>query len=230
MQPVSPINKRIMGTNMATKSFATYVSDSSQEYKYTIKLAIYEMTDCIMDCLEQSLQRYQLKSASVFRKTPIQESPLDFPNVKNTPVFMSDVILCYPASLDFLRNLVANSTGISLANISVYSENDPRQIETDLYLSRTAPDFRDGYQTQLGSDYPDQEKPQYGDTHNLGFLKSLEDVRKGRKINTVTNSLIPDQKTDHTDLPTGYDEFNDAKSTKTDTVGFFGRNRIKVTK
>jgi hypothetical protein len=68
------------------KSFTTYVAETKTEYKYVLKFAIHEMADDTVDKLEASLLKYDLKSASKFRKTPIQESPLDFPNIKNTPV------------------------------------------------------------------------------------------------------------------------------------------------
>lgn len=212
---------------MATKKFTDYISENKHEYKYTIKLAITDMQDHYMDCLETALQKYQLKSASAFRKTPIQESPLDFPNVKNMPVFMSDIVLGYPASLDFLRTFVGNVTGISTQQIAVYSENDPRQIETDLYLQRTSDQFKDQYQTALGNDYPATEKPPYGDQYNISFLKELETVRKNRECVTVENPLSPAQTIDHSTLPKGY---SDTKQPSAEDVGFFGRNKRVINK
>ena len=210
---------------MATKTFTNYVSETAHEYKYTLKLAVMEVTDCMMDCLETGLQKYQLKSASTFRKTPIQESPLDFPNAKNTHVFMCDIVMCYPASLDFLRTYVGNITGISTANIAVYSENDPRQIETDLFIERSSPEWAAKYKTALGNDYQETDKPAYGDSHNTNFLKELEAVRKARPQVTVNNPLSPAQTIDHSTLSPGYHGYNGAEMSKTDTLGFFGRNK-----
>jgi len=211
------------------KSFATYVAEVKTEYKYVLKFAVHEMTDVMIDQLEAGLAKYDLKSASSFRKTPIQESPLDFPNVKNTPVFICDLSLGYPGSLDFLRTYVCNCMGISPANLAVYSENDPRQIETDLYLDRNSEEYRKKYKTRLGSDYeetPDADKEAYGEKYNTSFLKELEAVRKEREVVTVENPLSPSQTIDHTTLPKGYDGFNDPKNLKKDDVGFFGRIKL----
>jgi hypothetical protein len=193
------------------------------------------MTDSMIDSLEASLKKYDLKKASSFRKTPIQESPLDFPNIKNTPVFICDLTLGYPGSLDFLRTYLCNSMGISPAQLAVYSENDPRQIETDLYLDRNSPEYKAKYKTRLGSDYeevPGAEAEAYGEKYNTGFLQELEKVRKERVLTTVNNPLSPNETTDHSTLPKGYDGFNDPKNLKTDAVGFFGRikkpNLMKV--
>jgi hypothetical protein len=208
---------------MAEKSFTSYVAETKTAYKYVLKFAVNEMTDAMVDSLETSLKKYDLKSASSFRKTPIQESPLDFPNVKNTPVFICDLVLGYPGSLDFLRTYVCNNLGISPGQLAVYSENDPRQIETDLYLDRNSPEFKAKYKTQLGSDYEGGEAVPYGEAYTTGFLKELEQVRKERPIVTVNNPLSPNASTDHSTLPKGYDGFNNPKNLKTADVGFFGR-------
>ncbi|HEY6436818.1 MAG TPA: hypothetical protein VIY47_09515 [Ignavibacteriaceae bacterium] len=217
------------------KTFVTYVAENKTEYKYVLKFAVNEMTDIMIDQLEAGLAKYDLKSASSFRKTPIQESPLDFPNVKNTPVFICDITLGYPGSLDFLRIYICNCVGISPAVLAVYSENDPRQIETDLYIDRNSEEYKKTYKTRLGSDYLAEENPDrplYGEKYNINFLKELEKVRKERETVTVENPLSPSAKTDHSTLPKGYDGFNDPKNLNKDDVGLFGRikkpNLLKV--
>lgn len=206
-------------------TFKQYVAEIKTEYKYILKFAVVEMNDYMIDQLETSLSKYDLKSASSFRKTPIQESPLDFPNSKNTPVFICDLILGYPGSLDFLRTYICNNLGISPQQLVVYSENDPRQIETDLYLDRNSPEYKEKYKTRLGSDYEEvlDDKQKYGEKYNTDFLKELEKVRMERKTVTVENPLSPAGTTDHSTLPKGYDEFNDPKNLKKDDMGLFGR-------
>lgn len=214
------------------KTFKNYVAENKEDYKYVLKFAVYEMTDAMIDCLEESLKKYNLKAASSFRKTPIQESPLDFPNVKNTPVFICNLSMDYPASLDFLKTYICNCMGISPALLVVYSENDPRQIETDLYIDRNSEEYKKKYIAKLGSDYETSEKPPYGETYNLGFLQALEKISKEREAMVVNNVLSPTDVTDHSTLPTDYDNFNDPKNLKTDDVGLFGRikkpNMVRV--
>lgn len=211
---------------MERKSFATYVAEVKTEFKYVLKFAVHEMTSEMIDQLESSLVKYGIKSASAFRKTPIQESPLDFPNVKNTPVFICDLTLEYPGSLDFLRTYICNSMAISPALLAVYSENDPRQIETDLYIDRNSPEFKKNYKTRLGSDHEGvegAEEEHYGEKYNTNFLKELEKVRKEREVVTIENPLMPGQEINHSTLTKDYDSFNDPKNLKKDDVGLFGR-------
>lgn len=209
------------------KSFATYIAESKTEYNYVLKFAVNDMTDMMIDQLEAALKKYELKTASAFRKTPIQESPLDFPNVKNTSVYICDITMLYPASLDFLRIYICNSLGISPANLAVYSENDPRQIETDLYVDRTSAEYKKKYITRLGSDYPEtSEKELYGETYNTDFLKELEKVSKEREKHVVENPLSPKETIDHSTLPKDYDEFNSPKNLKKDDLSLFGRIKL----
>jgi len=209
------------------KTFAGYVAEAKTEFKYVLKFAVSEMTDSMIDVLEAGLSRYDLKQASSFRKTPIQESPLDFPNVKNMPVFICDVTMGYPASLDFLRTYICNSMGISESCVAVYSENDPRQIETDLYIDRSSPEYKAKYKARLGSD-PEEtgDKNLYGETYNTKFLQELAKVQKEREVTVVDNPLSPAEKIDHSTLPKGYDGFNDPKNLKKDDVGLFGRIKL----
>ena len=214
------------------KSFTNYVAETKTDYNYVLKFAVHEMPDGTIDMLEACLKKYDLKAASAFRKTPIQESPLDFPNVKNTPVFICDLTLGYPGSLDFLRIYICNNLGISPSQLAVYSDNDPRQIETDLYLDRNSEEFKKKYKTRLGSDHEATEVPAYGEKYNTDFLKELAKVSKERVVTTVENPLSPKETTDHSTLPKGYDSFNDPKNLKKDDVGLFGRvkkpNLLKV--
>jgi len=216
------------------KSFSNYVAEFKTEYSYVLKFAVNEMTDSMVDSLEACLAKYDLTNASAFRKTPIQESPLDFPNIKNTAVYICDMTMKYPGSIDFLRIYICNSLGISPACLAVYSGNDPRQIETDLYVDRTSAEYKAKYKTRLGSDHEETESDleTVPATYNISFLKELEKVRKEQQVTTVENPLSPAETIDHSTLPKGYDGFNDPKNLKKDDVGLFGRvkktNLLKV--
>ena len=217
------------------KRFIQYVAETKTEYKYTLKFAIPEMTDYMVDCLEECLGKYQLRTASAFKTTPIQESPLDFPNVKNMPVQIAEITMGYPASLDFLRVTLGNALGISPQQIAVYSENDPRQIETDLFLERSSPDFKKNYVTKLGSleeenkegmPYTDAAKSEhYGEGYNTKFLQELAKVQKEREIKYELNALSQAEKIDHSNLPSGYNDYLNPKNSpkSPDNAGLFGR-------
>lgn len=183
-----------------------------------------EVSDHHLDALENALKKYELRSASSFRKTPIQECPMDFPNVKNVPVHSCDIVLGYPASLDFLKIYICNALNLSPALAAVYTKDDPRQIEMDLYAERTSAEYKEKYKTALGNEYEETgDKDMYGEKYNTEFLKELDRVAKERKIEAVLNPLSQVTPIDHTDLTKGYDEFNSEKNIARDELGFFGR-------
>jgi len=217
-----------------SRKFIEYFAEMKKEYKYTLKFAVPDMTDEMIDCIESSLAKYGLKSATAFKKTPIQENPLDFPNVQNMPVFIADIVLDYPSSHDFLRTYLGNSLGISPILIAIYcGANDPREIETDLFLKRSSPDFKKDYVTKLGTlehedemdeVYTDMYKDQhYGEKYNIEFLKELEKVRKERKLHTFNSPLSNDEKVDHSTLPKDYEKWNDENMFDKNAPGLFGR-------
>lgn len=211
------------------KSFVSYIAETKTEYKYVLKFAVQDMNGDMVDKLEECLGKYDLNKASSFRKTPIQSNPLDFPNVRNTPVFICDISMGYPASLDFLRTYICNSLGISSEFLAVYSENDPRQIETDLYVDRNSEEYKKSYKARLGSDYEETDKPAYGEAYNISFLQELEKVKKERKVTVVDNALSPAATNDA--VSKEYDSFNSAANLGKEDLGLFGRvKKDKLTK
>ena len=60
------------------KSFKSYLVESEQTYKFRIKMAEKLRVTKRMDALEAALEKYDMKSISKPKKTPIQEHPMDF--------------------------------------------------------------------------------------------------------------------------------------------------------
>lgn len=207
------------------KVFKEYYSESTKDYKFTLKLAVQDVDGYTLDCLEACLAKYELVSASAFKKTPIQESPLDFPNIKNSPVHICEIITTYPSTQEFLETYIATALGICKQSVVVYSENDPRGFETDLFLERSSPEFKENYDAALGEEgYPgdltnEEAKSLYGDGHNLSFLKSLNDARQKQDVTYAESALMPEQTIEKP--PEGYDDFN--KNADKEDFGIFGR-------
>lgn len=196
--------------------FKDFLAEAKKEYNYTLKLAVESVDDGMLDTLESALARYELISASAFKETPIQESPLDFANVRNSPVFISELKMNYPASRDFLKTFIGNALGLSEQLIVVYSENDPRGLETALHLERSAPEFAENYTPRLGDD----EYSEHGDAVNMSpedqrmdLLKELDTARDARVVDITAMPEI--DTSDHNDT------FND--DLPTESLGLFGR-------
>lgn len=185
---------------MTTMTFKSMLKEKeAKTYTYVLKLAIPSVDDKCIDCLTESLQKYNLVSADKFLSTPPQAVPLDFPNVKNMPVHRSKITLKYPASPDFLQTYLAKTLGIPMTFIVVQNEADPRLADAESYLERNMPEFKQKYVAALGSDYPVNNNVQgLQDVANQSVKDAIEN--KECLLQTVTNDLIPDQTIDHSGL------------------------------
>lgn len=178
-----------------------YLRESAKEYAYKIKFAVNDLTADQKDAMENALSKFDLRSVGTFKNSPIQQHPLDFPNVRNTKVFTAEFVLGYPVTVDELRMYLADKVSINQQEIAVYNAYDPRDVYTDEKIAITAGKDED-YKVKLGSEYEADEKPAYGKEYNDKFLKELEDERKERPVVEVENPLMQKTKVDNTSVAT----------------------------
>lgn len=165
---------------MAKSFIDYYLEESDKTYTYKIKLACDELDDTTLDNLERDLAKFDLLSMSAPTSTPYQSHPLDFPNVKNTKVFMVTVTVGYPASIEALRTLVAESTNKNISQVAVYTQNDPRNDASQM------PEV----QPVLGQDYVEEDATDY-------YLQAAADdavdrasQRKNKRETTVVHNAL----------------------------------------
>jgi hypothetical protein len=176
-----------------------YLVESAKEYKYRIKLAVNDLSSDQKGALEDALAKFDVRSVGPFKNTPIQQSPLDFPNVRNSQVYTTEVVLGYPVTVDELRVFLSDKVAINQQEIAVYNEYDPRDAYNDEAIAITAGRDEE-YVTKLGTEYEADEKPAYGKEYNDKFLKELDDVKKERPVVEVENPLMQATKVDNTSV------------------------------
>lgn len=173
-----------------------YLVESAKEYTYRIKFAVNDLTDDQKDSLESALAKFDLRSIGTWTDTPIQQSPLDFPNVRNSKVFKCEIVLGYPVTVDALRVYISDKVAINQQEIAIYNDYDPRDVYSDEAIAIRSGEKDPDYMTALGSEYPADEKPDYGKAYNEKFLKELDDLRKERNVVEVENPLSQKIKVD----------------------------------
>jgi len=199
------------------KSFLELLESNKKEYKFTVKLACADVDSSMLDRMEDCLGKYEMVSASKFKKSPTQKNPLDFPRVKNSEVHTSDVVTNYPCTSDLLLTQLSQALEMPLTNIVVYTENDPRAAydegdeETGEYVARH------------GTEYTKEEEVDAtgldGQSQADAALDAGIEARKDRRIDKVFNDLSHKE------------AFDDAKFEKAPREGenvksvFFGRNK-----
>lgn len=152
------------------KSFRSYLVESEQTYKFRIKMA-EKCDDETMDALETALQKYDIKSMSKPKKTPIQEHPMDFQTLQNAEVFIMDTELQYPVTAHQLYEYISQVVGVPASHLVVINQDNPEEIAREEALKEEGEE----YETLLGSDYKEEKQdPTFGDEYNENMLKSLE--------------------------------------------------------
>lgn len=173
------------------KSFLERVTDNQKEYKFTVKIACSDITDKMLDCLENCLAKYDLVSAGKFKKTPLLTHPIDFPRVKNSEVHVAEIVTKYPATRDMLEVELAEMLDLHRHRVVVYSVNDPRAISSILK------DPDEEYTAKVGTEISkDEEVDPTGwrsDDQRDNAIGNAYDEKQNRKVTTVHNDLSPEQ-------------------------------------
>ena len=131
--------------------------------------------DEVMDRLETCLEKYDMKSLTKPKKTPIQEHPMDFQTLSNAEVYIMDAELQYPVSANQLYEYISQSVGVPANQLVVINKDHPEEIAREEAIQEEG----DVYVTKLDdADYTDAKKHDvaevFGDEYNANMLKELE--------------------------------------------------------
>jgi hypothetical protein len=156
------------------KSFKDYLTESKKQYDFRIKIA-GDMTTENESNLKQGLDKYALTSFKKVGKTPIQQLPLDFPQVKNLEVNIYEVTLDYPTTQFELTEYISQHCGINRSHLAVKRPGEPSEEYQEPAAKREGallndPDYKEAGNPKF-EDY-------YGDKYNSGFVKELNELLK----------------------------------------------------
>ena len=158
--------------------FKQYLAESTKEYSYKIKVA-GDLSEDFGTKLESSLKKYDVKSLSKGKKTPIQEMPLDFPSLKNESVTIFELTTMYPASVFEMHSHISSYMRLQPNRLVVRKPNEPtEQYQADM-IAQTKSEFRSVLQDVEYKDAPKVKADEvYGDKANQSLLKELLKARK----------------------------------------------------
>ena len=160
--------------------FKQYLAESTKEYNYKIKVA-GDLSEDFGSKLETVLKKYEVKTLSKGKKTPIQEMPLDFPTLKNEAVTIFELTTMYPASVFELRTLVADSMRLHPNQIVVRKPGEPTEEYQEEMKAKAEKksEFKSMLQDVEYKDAPKVKADEiYGDRANQSLLKELLKARK----------------------------------------------------
>jgi|TARA_B110000977_G_scaffold48439_1_gene65822 hypothetical protein len=154
------------------RSFTTVLTESKKTYEFKIGVAGV-LPEGFIDRMETALQKYNVIKMGSPKKTPIQERPLDFPQLQNTEVTYYEAEVEYPTTPQVLQDYVGKCCGIDQSYIIVRNMNDPREDYQD--IKDTAP-----YEAMLTKEdmAGDSAQADVGENRVMSLLKELETARK----------------------------------------------------
>jgi len=170
------------------KNFADYLTESKKTYEFKIGIA-GDRPDGCEDMIETGLQKFGITKMSSGKKTPIQERPLDFPQLENTDVMYYEVELTYPTTVQVLQEYLGGVCSVPQSHIIVRNPNEPQE----LYQQE---DAKDEYTAKLTQEDMGGESAQEdaGGARVMNLLKELETARKERSNDYVGEAPTGDSK------------------------------------
>jgi hypothetical protein len=170
------------------KTFKEYLVENKKVYSFKVKVA-GDLPEGFQDDLKQSLEKYGIICLDKMT-TPVQESPLDFPEQTNKEVTIFDLVLEYPITAPEIGNFL-KEMNISEECFRVRGSGEPS--EYDHLISKTASEagaLLDDPHYKESSNA--KHKDYFGADFNKNFLKELAKLAKERNKELGTDKAKPD--------------------------------------
>lgn len=170
------------------KTFVEYLNESKKVYSFKIGVA-GELPESFADMLETVLQKYGITKMTAGKRTPIQERPLDFPQLENTNITYYEVDLTYPTTVQVLQEYIGHCCGVKQSHIIVRNPNEPQELyqqeTTDKeYIAKLTTEDMGGESAQKD----------VGSGRVMDLLKELETARKERSNNYIGDAPVGESK------------------------------------
>ena len=156
------------------KTLNEYLTESKKVYSFKIKIAC-DLPEGFEANFKAALEKYSVSRFEKTKTTPVQESPMDFPMVKNASVTMYEVDLFYPIISPEIVNMLTADLGCREEHVRVRGANEA-DIEYDASAKTIEKALLDT-PYEKGAKFKDY----FGDAYNKSFLKDLEKASKQRK-------------------------------------------------
>jgi len=170
-------------------TFKQYLAENKKVYQFKVKIA-GDIAKHQVEAMKIALSKYDCTSVSSPKRTPITETPLEFPNIKYSHVNIFDISCNYPGSPHEIAAAIAETLRLSSGNIIV--RTNAEQIEQDFAL---AGKNRIGTKAPSLLNNPNLEdvngQDLVGDKKAMSFLKELgKTSHKGTEYKGVNDQLL----------------------------------------
>ena len=170
------------------RSFAQLLTESKKTYEFKIGVA-GELPEGFQDQMETALQKFKLLGSSAGKKTPIQERPLDFPQLQNMEVTYFEIETEYPTTVQTLQEYIGQCCGISQSHLIVRNPNEPQELYQE--MKDDAP-----YEAMLTKEDMGGESAQddVGENRVMSLLEELEKAQKENEHSGAEGAPVGESK------------------------------------
>jgi hypothetical protein len=171
------------------KTFVEHLNESKKVYSFKIGVA-GELPENFENTMETALQKYSVIKMTTGKSTPIQERPLDFPQLKNMNVTYYEVDLTYPTTVQVLQEYIGQCCGVKQSHVIVRNPNEPQE------LYQQEPTVGEKGLALLQNEDMGGETAQdrVGTARVMDLLKELETARKERNNNYIGEAPVGESK------------------------------------
>jgi hypothetical protein len=159
------------------KTFREYLAESKKVYSFKVKVA-GEIPKNFEKDLKERLEKHKVITFEKMKTTPVQKTPLDFPELTNKEVTTFDVVLEYPVTAPEISTDIRDM-GVEESCYRVRGSGEPSEID-QLSLD----DEPSAEPVLNDSEYKDSDnvkhKDYFGNDFNKSFLKDLAKAAKER--------------------------------------------------
>jgi hypothetical protein len=164
-------------------TFIDYLVESVKTYEFKIKIA-GKLDGDFAKSIKEALSKYDCASVSKGKRLPIQESPLDFPALKNSEVTIFDVVCRYPATPQVITEFLADTLKINRGGIIVRTTQEDENFEANADAFAR---IGTSGEALLNKEYEAGTKQ----NEQLSFLKDLSKVsHRGEQYKGVNDELL----------------------------------------
>ena len=171
------------------KKFSEYLTESNKTYKFIVRIA-GDLPEQCDESLNTCLGRFQCVNVSKPKRTPIQETPMDFPTLRNTEVHTWEVEIKYPTTKQVMQEYIAQHCGVQNSHVNVRAEGDP--VEADHQEAAKNEPYESVLQTEdMGGE---SAQDAVGENRVMDLLKELETARKERDTDPTADTPTGESK------------------------------------
>lgn len=162
------------------KSFKDILTESKKTYKFIVRVA-GDLPEGFAERLETNLKKFDLVSIGSGKRTPIQERPLDFPQLQNIETHSFEAEVNYPTTPQVLENYLTDNCVIPRGHLIVRVPGEPVELSQE---EKTESPYESLLQTsELGGE---SAQTSVASNRVMDLLKELEVARKERDADAIS--------------------------------------------